>query len=193
MQTLSETSLTDFRNALTPATLQTLRVISLGLAMGLLAFGAVVLVLSLQQERPGSTEDEQLMNILTAGVFGFAIVIVLTGRVVADRQYSEANLQYAARAINGVGTDGLRVTSAGDQCLAIIRSTVIIRLALAEAVGYSGLVVTLVGVMTGGVYSRPAYLVNLVYPLMALVYITSTFPTAERLEEIFTRRIQKTG
>jgi hypothetical protein len=193
MQSLSETSLTDFRSALTPAALQTLRVISLGLTLGLLSFGAVVLFLFLQQEGPGSPDDEQLMSILTTSVFGVTMMIVLTGRIVADRQYSDAYLQSAVRTVDGVGAGGLHMTSAGEQCLAIIRSTLIIRLALAEAVGYSGLTVTLVGVMTGAVYSQPAYLVNLAYPLIALVYITSAFPITERLEEIFARRIQKTG
>ncbi len=105
----------------TVSTSDNLRVISLGLAMGLLSFGAVVLFLYLHQERPGSPDDEQLMTILTASAFGIAMMIVLTGRIVADRQYSDAYLQSAVRALDGVGAGGLRIASAGEQCPAIIR------------------------------------------------------------------------
>ena len=175
---LSHVSLTDFRQALVPEALRSIRVIYSALAGGIAIFTMILLYLygSGSSAPQGDEELVGILSLLVAVAFPAAFFL---GKVVTDRQY------IAARE----GRTESMAGSAAARCVSLLRTTLLIRAALIEGATYFALAVITVSITDGIVYAQPVYLFNFVYPFLVLAYFAATFPTAERLEVIFQEKI----
>ena len=62
-----------------------------------------------------------------------------------------------------------------------IRAIIVVRLAMYESAAMFGLVVCLLGVLTGVIYQNAIYWLNAITALVLFVFIVKTFPNRDRL------------
>ncbi len=194
MQSLSEVNLSDFKQALAQGEVRILRIIFSGLAAGVLFFAFLVFLI--YRQRVSADYDPasiQFLNILSIVNIIMTVAAIVIGKLLADRQFSEGNL---ARAIEKDYKNKAGVSlnlSPAQRCLAIIRAAFILRIAMMEGAAYFGLAIALVVITSGMEAVEPAYLLNAATALPVLRYILINFPSAEKLEEVFKTRIQKSS
>ena len=192
MNSLSEVSLTEFKEALKPETIRVWEIIYLFLAISVLLFAAIVLAVLPNQ--PNELTGSGILNvvgIMTWINFALLVVMIFVGKYISEKQYSKENLQ---NAVNKNFTDkGGRIfaTTPAEKCLAIIRTSSILRLATLESSAFFGIVIILLLKTNGEGQNAPIYYINIVSVLPLLIYVISTFPTAERLLEIFQTKFQQ--
>ncbi len=194
VQSLSEVSLSDFKQALTEGSVRVLQIIFLALAAGILVFGfAIILLVSHRAPAVVDSSLLSIMNTMSILNIAFAAVAIAAGKFISDRQFSEANLAGAVtksfRNKAGASLD----LSPAQRCLAVIRIAFILRVALMEMAAYLGLAVTMMAAVNGIGAIEPAYFMNAATTLPVLAYILINFPTAEKIEEVFKAKIQKSA
>lgn len=194
VQSLSEVSLSDFKQALTQEQIRTLQIIFSMMAAGVLLFAFIVLLAHLYRASmfsdPSWIQGMNVMSIVNAAV---AIIAFASGKLVADKQFSDSNLAKAV-AKNYTNREGnsMNLTEA-QKCVMIIRIAFIIRIATMEQAAFFGLIATLVAITNGVGIVEPIYFLNAVSALPVLIYIAINFPSSERLEEIFITKIKKSA
>jgi len=186
MQSLSELSLAEFQEALTPAQIRTSRIVHSALAAGVLVFGLSVLFLYSQTEAADPDADLiSTLNLLSLVNVIVAIGSWIAGKIIFERQFSAYNLK--AGLTSPVTTPEGRILdmSPGQRCISIIRTAFIIRLALFEGSAFLGLGVAMIAVLRGAAAVDPQYLLNMVTAAVAIVFIGVSFPSKELFERIF--------
>lgn len=174
---MNPTSAQAFRASLTPQVMRTFQVVHAAIAAGILTFSAVVVIVYLQSAAVFPAEsDIFLLTVLTAVHAFMATGLVFAGRAIAE----------VLCARQGPSADAA-------ECVALIRKAAIIRLATMEGGAFFGLVVLIVGSTNGVVHAFPAFLLNGLTAFNAIAYIVLTFPTADRLEQVFRTKILKLG
>lgn len=164
------------------------------MAAGVLLFAFIVLLAHLYRASmfsdPSWIQGMNVMSIVNAAV---AIIAFASGKLVADKQFSDSNLAKAV-AKNYTNREGnsMNLTEA-QKCVMIIRIAFIIRIATMEQAAFFGLIATLVAITNGVGIVEPIYFLNAVSALPVLIYIAINFPSSERLEEIFITKIKKSA
>lgn len=158
----------EFSAALTPEEIRTSRVIQAALMLGPLLFALAVAVLHTQAGRIVTNDTMELVRSLSVVLAGFALVAygistIAYSRVLARHSRAKTPLQ----------------------CIASIRTAMIVRMALLEGVAFFGLVVCLVAEFGGVLHSHPEYWLTLLPTAVILVVGIGTFPTRERIEQTF--------
>ncbi|MBI2620428.1 MAG: hypothetical protein HYW57_10135 [Ignavibacteriales bacterium] len=190
MNSLSEVSIIQFQHALTSEKVRTFQVIHLGLGLGVFGFGLVVLYLWFVQgadHQPGPPDVEliQIMSIVHAA---FAVSLIFLSSFLYEKQFRPERLRTLAT--QPLRTpEGNQVEDPVEKCLSIIRTGIILRLAMLEAAAFFGLVVCTIAALNGVLVQNTEYAFNAITPLFFLMVVIMTFPTAQRLEEIFRAKI----
>lgn len=194
MQSLSEVSLVEFREALTPTSVRTSQIIHVALGAGVLVFFSCVLFIYSHQPIVQPDESEvSFVNVLTLVHLVFAMAAIFAGKLLAHQQFSESNLQQAVSRDFTDKQGEITANTSAEKCVLVIRTASILRLATLEGAAFFGLTVTMVAVMNGVLPADPVYFCNLASVIIVLAYIATTFPTADRFESIFQSRIRKSG
>ena len=152
----------------------TLQIIYASLAGGIVLFTAVVLFLSLTAAQGGPATDPALVRILTGVELAITVPLIYVSSLVF-----RTRLESAAR--------DDRVPNAS--LPAVLRSALILRVAILEGGAMFGLVVCLIAVTSGVMQTNPAYWINLIGVLAMLTVVSQGFPTRDRLVEIYQSRI----
>lgn len=179
MKSLKEFPEHQFRAGLTPERLRPLQAIQAGLGMGIVVLSAVLLILAFGTTPP-EPEDAafELMEILTAvHVLLLAVLVPASGWLFKIR-FTSKQLQRAGER-NAVSDDPV------DQALSIIRTAWIMRMAMLEAGALIGIMVCLIGILNGTILSSPEFALNGLSPLLFLFFVALTFPTSERITDVF--------
>lgn len=179
MKTLSEVTRDEFRGVLTDANVLTLRVIHIAIAAGVLLFCGVVLFLYVSMASEVRTVGEDEFQLIQLASFAH-LVVAFTAYAAANFLF---NIQFKE--------DKLSVQSEtpAEQCLTMIRSALILRIALYEAPALFGIVVCLLAIMNGVLYVQPLVALNLITTLILLGLVVNTMPSKERLETLFVAHI----
>lgn len=170
---LSTLSLQDFRTALTPSVLQQMMILQAALPSGALLFAGVVAFLGSTTPAGELTVDlRSTLTTMTAVAGMMTVVAVTASRTIVDKIFASARTA--------------PVTA--EQAIGLIRTAMIIRLALLEGSSFFGLVILVIAA-TNGVLFTVSWLAADLLPLLVLVTTAVfTFPTADRLERIFEER-----
>jgi hypothetical protein len=192
MQSLSEVSLSDFKQALDQKSVRVSQIIFFGLAAGVVLFSFAVGFLYLNQKNNVYNPDMiQTVNLMSLLVAVAAVSSLTIGKILFEKQFSRDNLASAASR-DFMGQDGSSLNlSPAQKCLFIIRTASIIRMATMEGAAFFGLATTMNVVLTGIGSVEPLYYLNMLSVLPLLAYVVVNFPTAEKLEETFKTKIQK--
>ncbi len=189
MKSLKEFSVTEFESGLTPVKLLPLQVIQAALGMGTLLFSAILFIVGIGNTPPApENTDFQVMQILSILHGVLAGTIATTSGWIYQMQFSSRRLELAASRPAAM-PGGKTSDDAVDQALGLIRTAWIIRLAMLEGAAMFGLTVCLLGVMNGTMAHAPEYALNAMTPLLFLFMIAATFPTHDRVVQIFRERI----
>jgi hypothetical protein len=174
----SRAGLAEFRNSLAPEFVRSLAIVQGAIGGGILVFALVVLWMSTTSS-PGPVESSPvlalLMQILTLAHLVVAIVLFPLAHIIFARILSPERLRKAAQ--SGPGS-----------VLSLMRTAIVVRLALYEAVAFFGLMVCLVGAIRGILAVEPIYWVNGISAAVMLLFIVRTFPTKERLVALYEER-----
>ena len=193
MNSLSEVSLFDFKKALDQASVRVFQIIFIGLTAGVVVFSFVVFIVSLQNNNAMyNNEMIPLLNVISIINFVIAISSIMIGKFISDRQFSESTLQSAVK-LDYTDKQGssLNLTPA-QKCVSVIRTASLIRLATMEGAAFFGLITTMQVVQNGIGIIEPIYYANILSILPLFIYVVTNFPSVERIEEIFQKKIQKT-
>ena len=191
MQSLAEVQLHNFQQALTPARLREMRTVYIALGAGVLVFGFVIWNISTVATGRAPAEDTlRMMMILSIVHAVFALSVYAVSNFIYNLQFRPSRLERSAQ--EGVYDPRSRrvLEDPAVNSLMIIRVAAIIRLALLEGVAFFGLAICMMGVKNGVMEIQPAYWLNALSAVVMLAFVAATFPTRERVEEIFRRKIQ---
>jgi hypothetical protein len=177
----SPIGIAEFRQALTPGTVRSLRIIQGAIGAGVLVFALVVLGMHARVSADVPPPPQVLvflMQILTLVHFVMAATMYPLARFIFTRMVSRERLAKSG----GMGPAGI---------LSLMRMGIIMRLTMYEGVAFVGLVVCMVGVLEGVLRAYPVYWVNAFSTAVLLLFVMRTFPSEERLIAIFEERFRK--
>jgi hypothetical protein len=124
-----------------------------------------------------------LVRPLTLAHLLLAGVVYLVAMPMYRAQFRRARRTRALQRPVGMGAP-VEDSPAG-RCFVLIQQATMLRLALLEGAALFGLVVCVIGVLGGVLHRYPLYWVNSVSALIMLGTVVATFPTRERLEQVF--------
>jgi hypothetical protein len=195
MNSLSEVTLTEFQSALTTQNMRVFQIIQGAIALGVIMFMGVVFFLYSSQTAPAGGRELKdaydLIKVLTLAHIMLAAGVYTIARVVFNLLLGPSALQGGL--IKEIkDAQGRIVTNNGEKILAMIRSALIVRLAMFEAPALFGLVICMIGITNGTIYETPSIWLNGITACILIGFVILTFPNKERLEEIFNSRITGT-
>ena len=195
MNSLTEVTLTQFQSALTAQNIRVFQIIHGTIALGVAAFMGVVFFLYSTQGATGDSRDLKdaydLIKVLTLAHIMLAAGVYTVARVIFNMLLGPSALQGGM--IKEIkDTQGRIITNNGEKILAMMRTALIVRLAMLEAPALFGLVICLIAVTNGTIYQTSLIWLNAVTALILIGFVILTFPSKEKLEEIFNSRIAGT-
>jgi len=191
VESLSEVDIQDFDAALSPSQVRPPQLIAAGMALGVVVLGGIVVFFHTQEllDREGfQSLSLPLIQILTGVHFVVFCGCYLAGMLLYNTQFSRTRLSKAAQRVYK-DTRGQPVTSPAGKCLAIIRTAIILRLALLDAAANFGLATCLLAAMGGVLSEHPEYWANAATGVFLIAYVLVTFPTPDRVRNIFLDKI----
>jgi len=192
MDSLSEVSLEEFKEVLKSNEADYLKTIYVVLLIGLLL---IVLLLFLAFKDQSNNQFDKSMlkiiNIFTMINFLLMIAMFFLGKIITIKQYSRKNLKKAVhRTFEYI--DGRPIeTKPAEKCLKIIRISSLLQLFGWEGSAFFGIFVILLSRILGTNQNTAIYYFNLLTILPLLIYVKATFPTEERLLEIFRTKFKQ--
>jgi hypothetical protein len=170
MTPTSTPTLKDSRKALTDSDVKTLQVVAATMGLGVLTFVVVVVGLYLgpmSERRADGLGILPVLTIVSMAVFLACLPLsAILGRTLVSRALATAS--------------GEDLPVRGVQAL---RTATVVRLALLEAAAILGVMVCLLGTLTGALRNAPLYWVNLLPAAVFLMILMLTFPGRARLEQ----------
>lgn len=156
-----------------------MRMLSLALMGGPLLYGACLLAFYLTSGPHSATPGAgalHTMETLSMTHVGFTIVAYLLAPFLFNRTLN------ATRLDPGQEADSPRALAL--QAVLLLRTAMIVRLAILEGAAFFGLSVCVIGVTGGVMESDPLYWLNLGSSVLLIAFGVITFPSRERLLEI---------
>jgi len=175
----------EFSQHLTPENLRSIKIIQLTMGLGLVFSGALVLLLyyKIPDSAKHDTSDMLfLIRILTYTHVGLAIVMYSVSKIVFKKMVRWdrlSNLSY-----DGVSGTGNPEMTSSEKFLLMIRSAIIVRLAMYEGVAFFGLIICLLGTANGILQVNPGYWVNSFSTIATLWLIFKTYPSRDVIQRI---------
>lgn len=180
-------ALQDFQKLITPEYIRILQVIHGALAMGPVVFlVAVISTYSNALKQPAPDEVESVMWMSAVHVLFASIVYPLAQYLFDVRFRKEKREQFLEQA-NAMLSPGLH--SGAEKYLSMLRTAMIIRLALIEGVAFFGLTICVVAATDGLLREQPVYWLNSLSSLVMIGFVLVNFPTREHIELFCQERI----
>jgi hypothetical protein len=186
----SDVSRSQFEQAVTPGNLRVSQIIYVALGAGPFLFLLGVLFLyAVGPHRDPDPSAFSTANMLSALNALLVIVLPYLGATLSSKAFSYPAIRdrFADISSGQVDVDPNLVV---ERCLSIIRSASIIQLATLEACAFAGLSITIELTTQAVSTAEPIYLLNLASCIPLYLYAVTTFPTKDRLADVFVTRIQ---
>lgn len=176
MNTTLQLSEHEFASKLTPEVVRTFQIIHGALMGGATMFLLVILMLHMQGSSGGTSETEVLDNLSMVHAV-FALSAFGASKIIFEKMFNQQTI---------INAPDPYTTS-----LNIIRSALLVRLAMMEGAAFFGLAVCIIAVTGGITQTEPVYFLNAAsYALFILIGL-QTFPTKDSLTAIFRTQILK--
>jgi hypothetical protein len=186
---MENVTLDEMKKALSVEAVRVFQIIYIAIFFGVTVFlGLVLCMYRSGSPFPSPADDAlrqtNLFSLIHAGIFAAGLFIsrflydmtlkpARTGAIMVDRR-----------------NEGL---SGAAKYVAVIRTAMIIRLALLEAPVFFGLVTLYMSSVNGVLYHKGVYWANLVSYIYLAYFIFTDFPTPEKLLEVFKKRLLPGG
>jgi hypothetical protein len=192
MQSLSNLSITEFKIALTPERVRVGMIIQGALAAGALLFFFVILAVASLNHRNNSIEiDLNQLIYMTSACLLFFIVDFVIGYFLYHSQFKPERLEVAYSSDLKDQNGNIIPASPAEKAVSLIRTSMLIRTAMFEGAAFFGLATLLIGAQQGALNTVPWVWINVLPLFVLLIWVMITFPTANRLENIFEANILK--
>ncbi len=176
MNTTQQLSEYEFASRLTPETVRTFQIIHTALMAGATMFLLVILMLHFQTHPSGST-DIGTVNLLSIVHALFALSAFGASRIIFGRLFSEQTI--------------LNSPDPYASALGMMRSALLVRMAVMEGAAFFGLAVCIIAVTGGITQTEPIYFLNTASYALFILTGSMTFPTKDSLTELFRTQILK--
>lgn len=160
----------EFERSISPEKLRPLQIVYAALASGVVAFAAVIGLLT-EGSQPQFSGDTEVL-LLLSGIHA----------LMAAAMYAVAPFVFRGLLTN---IDSIAGTDLATVLIGKIMTAHIVRLAMYEGVAMFGLVICLLTVMSGAAPSHPELLLNGISTAIFLILTAATFPTIDRIGNIF--------
>lgn len=180
-----------FRAAIMPEQVRSLRIMQAYLTVGLLVFAAAIVYIATRRpEIPVPTASGTQWVLRASLVHGAVFVLAwlfsdVATRTALRRAY-QGSMQPVSTARGGNGV----TTGSAEAAMEAIRSAVVLRLALREAPALFGLGICYIAVGNGVLDAHPAVALNAGSAAAAIAFFITTLPTPERLVAVFRKHWQ---
>jgi len=176
----------DFKKALIPVHLRTMQIIHIAMPLGVVFLFGLVVLFHTRNSAGASSQKVSLIKLLSFFHAAVAVIVYKISRPLFDR-----TLLKCSRPGYRCGTSPVSETQP-DPALQIVRailSAQLIRLALFDAVAVFGLIICLSAAIVGVLQQYPVYWLNTLSSLFLVWFVSARFPTEERLEDLFRKKI----
>ena len=177
----------EFRKQLQPQRIRVLQIIYIALAAGVFIFFLIVLgAYYVTSRETGEIKEADVYLIRTFSIVHVCVTIMLYSsgfiflQPVVNKRKSRNNTSLFPGKTQEIPPEKI--------CCEFIATRAIIRVAALEGASLFGLIVCLLGSMNGTLRQHPIYWLNLFSFVILILYVLVTFPTRQRLEDIFQRR-----
>jgi len=179
-------SLEEFRKHLQPQRVRALQIIYIALGTFLCVFCLIVLTVYFVIRETGAMKepDVDLLKILTIVYICVTCMEYLVGFGMYQYFINKGKLKQSISMLSGEQAE----SKPEKVCLGLIATGTILRSASCEGVALFGLIICLVGSLNGTLQQYPIYWLNLFSFVFMILYLLTTFPTRQKLEDIFQRR-----
>lgn len=185
MQALVHIDPVEFQRALTSQVMLPLQVIHGAVAGSVIVFAAAVVFVASTTTPPADPQSVASLDLLMMIHGLVAVGCYLSARMIFDRQLRKTYEPSSVQTGTGVSPE-----EGAAHALQLLRTAVIIRLALIEAPAVIGLVICLVAALQGVLTDYPRYWINAVPAIILIFFVAATFPTSDRLTSIMQKRIR---
>jgi hypothetical protein len=171
----------EFRSALTPRYVRSLRLIALALGGGVLMLLLIAVALTYSGLLPEPEHEPSNAGhvLYLFSIMNAVLVIVTFGLASAAPRFLWARMPARRRA------------DTGRRALDAVRAVFIVRLALCEAGALFGVIVCIVGATLGVLRTHPLYWLNAAAALVLLATIAFGFPDEDRLVALYESLIEE--
>jgi hypothetical protein len=178
MSTQSGPTRAVFESVLTPEYLQITRILQAALVSGPTLFAAGLLAFFFFTVQPPTPalQAVQTMDRLSVAHVGFTIVAYLLAPLLFSRVMTGTRLD--------PGGDSTTPDELARQALLLLRTAIIVRLAVLEGAAFFGIAVCVLGVSGGVLYTNSTHWLNLGSTLLLVLFGFLTFPTRDGLLDI---------
>ncbi len=182
MNIRSQLSEHEFARTLSEESVRTFQIIYAGLMMGTVLLTTVGFF---AVGTPAQTADldEKTALMFSMANFLFCLTAFTAAAVVPKRMLSDSELERSLE----------KSASPYETAFQLIRTMMIVRIALVEGAALFGLTAVITAVPLPLMEKEPAYLLNVVPFVLFLMYGAGTFPTKERLASLFRSQILQRG
>ena len=186
MDAMPALNMTEFEKALTTQRIRAFQIISLALLMGCTLFLGIILFLYATEEPAETASNNSILPILSIVHGGMALTMYIPAFLVG--RYFAGPRGLMTRMKNAVPTVAGEDLTVEVLCIGAMFMGFIFRAAILEGMALFGLIVCLMGVLEGQIQSEPVYWGNLFSYIVFAVVTLWTFPTKDRLENLFRER-----
>jgi hypothetical protein len=178
MPTIPGPTRADLESVITPEYLRITRILHAALVSGPALFGAGLLAFFFSAGQPLTPDLRavQTMDRLSVAHVGFTIVAYLLAPLLFGRTMNRTRLD--------PGQENSTPNGLALQALMLLRTAIIVRLAVLQGAAFFGLAVCMIGVTGGVLYAAPMLWLNLGSTALLIVFGVLTFPTRDGLLDI---------
>lgn len=183
---MEKLSMADLKNKLSDQAVLVFQLITGSILFGATLFLGFIIFMYQTASPAGAPGPEEVEMMTLLSIIHGAVFIggLLASRFIFDRLFSMARMESAM--------DDWRLarySTAAEKYLAVMRSAMIVRMALLEAPAFFGLVICFMGATNGVLMAESVYWANLVSYAALVFLLLKEFPTRDRLLELFRQKL----
>jgi hypothetical protein len=165
----------ELENKITSEKLRPVQIISIALATGVIIFFIICFILYSMQtvDAQSGNLSSEFMNVLV-----YALIAICAGMYSAAFKLPDIQISKSVEALKNSQETG---DSLVDKLLGLHRIYMIIRYALMEGTALIGLVILIISITSGAVYSNSMYWLTALPALIFVAFIAFSFPTKEKV------------
>lgn len=171
--------------------LRALQVLHFAFAAGVVLFAAVVVGFFFMGDAPQQgQEDGMPLDMLSLVHAALAFGVWTIGPLLFNNRLLRGKLPTGETTYPVM--QGQNLDDPAVRCLLVIYGASILRIAMFEAPALFGLVICLLGVMSGTIHGQPLYWLNAISAAVLIVFVAVTFPTREQMMDTFRMKVAGT-
>jgi hypothetical protein len=166
-----------------------LKILQGALTAGVIIFGGVVIGYAVASGSRAADQEPGGIPLDILSIVHFLLAVGMWTAAPWIFAYCLRTGWLTAVAPDHTSLSGLNPANPADRCLLVILGATVLRLAMLEGAALLGLVICLLGAVSGEIYARPIYWLNATSALAFVLFSAWTFPGRDRLMDTFRMKL----